>query len=50
MCIDSMDYFQHVVSTSLLMERLEIETLEYLDLIVNREQFSQKYVRIKTRL
>jgi THO complex subunit 2 len=32
------------------MERLEIETLEYLDLIINREQFSQKYVRIKTRL
>ena len=32
------------------MERLEIETLEYLDLIVSREQFNQKYVRIKTRL
>ncbi|CAF3650173.1 unnamed protein product [Rotaria sordida] len=41
---------EHIVSTSLLMERLEIETLEYLDLIVSREQFSQKYVRIKTRL
>lgn len=32
------------------MERLDIETLEYLDLIVSREQFNQKYVRIKTRL
>lgn len=32
------------------MERLEIDTLEYLDLIVSREQFNQKYVRIKTRL
>ncbi|CAF3689053.1 unnamed protein product [Rotaria sp. Silwood1] len=41
---------EHIVSTTLLMERLEIETLEYLDLIVSREQFSQKYVRIKTRL
>lgn len=41
---------QHIVSTTLLMERLEIESLESLDLIVSREQFKQKYVRIKTRL
>jgi len=32
------------------MERLEIDTLEYLDLIASRDQFNQKYVRIKTRL
>ncbi|CAF1566481.1 unnamed protein product, partial [Adineta steineri] len=32
------------------MERLEIDTLEYLDLIISRDQFNQKYVRIKTRL
>ncbi|CAF0914333.1 unnamed protein product [Adineta steineri] len=41
---------EHIVSTTLLMERLEIDTLEYLDLIISRDQFNQKYVRIKTRL
>ncbi len=41
---------QQMIGDDLLKERLEIETLESLKLITKKENFNQKYIKIKTRL
>jgi hypothetical protein len=42
--------FQKMVASSLLKERLDLETLESLSLLSSKAQFSQKYVKLKTKL
>lgn len=44
------DLFQKFVASSLLKERLDLETLESLGLLASKSQFNQKYVKTKTKL
>lgn len=44
------DLFQKFVASSLLKERLDLETLESLGLLTSKSQFNQKYVKTKTKL
>lgn len=44
------DLFQKYVASSLLKERLDLETLESLGLLASKSQFNQKYVKTKTKL
>ena len=41
---------QKLVSEPLLKERLDMETLDSLGLIVSKNAFNQKYVKTKTKL
>ncbi|XP_056012472.1 THO complex subunit 2-like isoform X2 [Ostrea edulis] len=41
---------EKMVASSLLKERLDLETLESLGLLSSKAQFSQKYVKLKTKL
>lgn len=44
------DLFQKFVASSLLKERLDLETLESLGVLSSKSQFNQKYVKTKTKL
>lgn len=44
------DLFQKFVASSLLKERLDLETLESLGSLASKSQFNQKYVKTKTKL
>lgn len=44
------DLFQKFLASSLLKERLDLETLESLGLLASKSQFNQKYVKTKTKL
>ena len=41
---------QSIVSEPLLKERIDYDTLENVGVLASKSQFSQKYVKTKTRL